>query len=131
MIDKLYIQESYRIIQEYDILINEIIQIETKMLSLKSSLKRRKDELDDLLSKEREMNKSEKYKALNDILEKYDNEMDDIQKTLDPHLQRMEKLKKDSVQLHTLLIDKYPEYSEEELKQHVLEGIEKYKKELN
>lgn len=120
IINKTYLVQSKKIIDEYNNTINMIISIEemmNKFIEKLAILKKDFEKLSAIPDDEIDGTNFE-----NKLLE-YTTVIDNFQKQLNPHVLTIEKLKKDSTDLYTILKDKYSHLSEEELKKEIQIGI--------
>lgn len=120
IINKTYLVQSKKIIDEYNNTINMIISIEemmNKFIGKLAILKKDFEKLSVIPDDEIDGTNFE-----NKLLE-YTTVIDNFQKQLNPHVLTIEKLKKDSTDLYTILKDKYSHLSEEELKKEIQIGI--------
>mgnify|MGYP006898474332 CR=1 FL=1 len=121
-IDKQYIIEAKRIINDYNDTINNLKTFEIALednkqilISLQQDLIKLNNTSDTDLSKKIH---------LHEIMLKYDIEVDKLHKIMMPYLSKLEDIKKNSHVLYKLLHEKYPSMTDKQLQEQIFLQIE-------
>lgn len=126
-IKKEYVLEAKRIIVKYHETINVVNMFSNKLETAKK----------DLLSMQNDVEKIHttagtdllKHQQTYDIILKYEKTINELHKTLQPHVDTLEKIKKDSQSLYKILLEKYPMYDEKGLQEQLFKQLDKLKEE--
>jgi hypothetical protein len=113
-IDEIHTREAARIMDTYQSLLVEIAPLEEEMKLKRQKLVNIKGEVDAL--KDRHMPEAVKNEMLVGIMTDYEREVNKLQETTTPLIDKLEQLKKDSYKLYSLLKDKNRGASDEQLR---------------
>lgn len=126
-IEKRFIIHSKQILDKYTKLITELEEFENTVGSNKTVLENLKNKIEKLELSEEPMISKESQLFL--LLTEYDKEIAKIQTVINPHLQLIENLKKESENLYLLIKDKYRGYTDKELQQQIALQIDELESE--
>lgn len=65
-----------------------------------------------------------KHKQTYDVMLKYETTINELHKLLKPHVDSLEKIKKESKTLYTILLEKYPMYDEKGLQEQLFKQLD-------
>lgn len=126
-IKKEYVIEAKRIIVKYHETIDQVNKFTNKLETAKTDLLNMQTDVEklhtspgtDLL----------KHQQTYDIMLKYEKTISELHKLLQPHVDALEHIKKDSKALYKVLLDKYPMYDEKGLQEQLFKQLDQMKKE--
>lgn len=116
-LDKIYISEAVRIRQEYVGSLKNILKEEDILNEKKSEITKIQNSMEDVV--ESDMNDITKRLRLNEQLIKIERIIKNIQEKISPHYENIEKLRDDADKLYTSIKEKYPNISEDEIKEQI------------
>jgi len=123
IVEEHYAREAMRILKEYQEILNSLDLIQKDVDNCKDSLMNYQTDLEDLKLK----SQPEKFKEqeLHRIMIKYDKEINKMQENMQPHLLKLEDLKKSSHTLYGIFKERWPQSTDDELKQALSIAIQK------
>ncbi len=116
-LDNTYIGEAVRIRRKYVNSLNNILKEEDSLKQKKSEIEKIKDSMGTLI--EGDLHDVTKRLKLNEHLIKIEKIIKDIQDKIRPHHKSIENLRKDAIKLYTSIKEKYPNISEDEIKEQI------------
>jgi len=126
-IKKEYVVEAKRIIVQYHETIENVTKFTLKLEVAKSELLNMQSDVEklhtspgtDLL----------KHQQTYEIMLKYERTISELHKLLQPYVDALENIKKDSKALYKVLLEKYPMYDEKGLQEQLFAQLDEMKKE--
>ena len=128
-IEKQYIKEAKRIIDNYNTAIAELGIFEKTLSENKEVLLKLKDDIEKI--KQDDDTDLLKKQKLFDIMSGYDMEIDRLQEIMLPYITLLKTLKKDSTLLYGILKEKYPGATDKQLQEEIFNQLEQDKKTAN
>lgn len=120
-IDLLYIKESKRIIDTYDELIQYVNNIYNILEENKKILLDIQTDINNI--EENEETQIQKLEKLQETIIEYDKEVIKLKSELEPYLEKIEKVKKDSALLYKTIKENYPGMSDKDLQTQIFKQI--------
>ena len=117
-----YINEAIKIRKEYINIIEEIQQKENKIFESKYEIEKIITETNSYVQKvsDKKVNDDEAKKYLNDKLMDIETNIQNVQKELKPHFDKIEELKKSSQNLYHIISEKYPDMQQKEIQEQII-----------
>ncbi len=117
-----YVLEAKRIIKSYHETIDAVNKFSDKLENTKSSLLAMQKDVEDLHTSAG--TDLLKHKQTYDVILKYETTINELHKVLKPHVDSLEKIKKESKTLYTILLEKYPMYDEKGLQEQLFRQLD-------
>lgn len=121
-LDKIYINEAIRIRSEYMASLKNILKEEDSLNLKKSEIDNIQNVMEEMV--ESDMHDVTKRLRLNEQLIKIERIVKDIQDKIRPHYNNIEKLRIDADRLYTSIKEKYPNVTENEIKEQIAPYID-------
>lgn len=117
IIDNIYILETKRILDNFNYIFNEISNYEKTLIDKKNKMLNIKKELS-VINKS---NKDDLFKEqeIFKLIDTYNLEISKIEKEISPLIEKIELTKKEIAILYNTIIEKYSDYTEEEIKEAI------------
>jgi len=117
VIDNIYILETKRILDNFNYIFNEISNYEKTLIDKKNKMLNIKKELS-VINKS---NKDDLFKEqeIFKLIDTYNLEISKIEKEISPLIEKIELTKKEIAILYNTIIEKYSDYTEEEIKEAI------------
>lgn len=124
-IQKEYVIESKRIIESYQHTMKQINGYTDLLINNKNVLLQMQPEIDAIkLSTDPELLKHQKAY---DTMMKYEAEINKLHTLLQPHLDQLKQIEKDSKIMYATLLEKYPMYNEKQLQEQLFKQLDELK----
>lgn len=117
IIDNIYILETKRILDNFNYIFNEITKYEDILLEKKGKML----DIQKQLSVVQSTDKNDLYKEqeIYKLIDQYNSEIIKIEKSVKPLMEKIEVTKKEIAILYDVIMEKYSDYSEEEIRQQI------------
>lgn len=126
-IKKEYVLESKRIILKYHETIDAVTKFTLQLEVAKAELLNMQKDVEQLhVSPGTDLLK---HQQTYEIILKYEKTINEVHKLLQPHVEALEQIKKDSKALYKILLEKYPMYDEKGLQEQLFKQLDEMKKE--
>ncbi len=116
-LDKIYINDAIRIRKEYkkslESILNEKVPLDVKKKEIEDYQSNMENIIDE------DMNDITKRLKLNNDLQKIERIIKEIQSKIKPHYDNIEKLRTDADRLYNSIMEKYPNVTEQEIKNQI------------
>lgn len=122
VIEEIHLNEAIRIVQEFHQLRNGLTSYENYIETLKQSILKMKNQIDDLIKDS--CPELKKQADLYELISNHEVEINTEAKKIEPLLKEIEQLKADSFKLYHILKDKYPGATDVQLKEALDSKIE-------
>lgn len=117
-----YIKESDRIIKSYKLLINDLNKISQDLEVNKKELVKLQENIERLKkSKEPDL---QRRSELTHIMNEYDKQINSMEKIIQPKLEKLEEIKKESKNLYDILHQKYPGLTDKQLQEQIFKQLD-------
>lgn len=116
-LDNIYVKDAIRIRQQYLSSLKNILKEEDVLNQKKSEIEKIKDGMGIIVNGD--LHDTTKTLKLNVQLIKIERIIKDIQNKIRPHYESIEKLRKDADKLYTSIKEKYPNVTEDEIKEQI------------
>lgn len=120
-----YVLEAKRIIKTYHQTIENVNLFTSKIEKTRADLLNMQKDVEQLHSTSG--TDLQKHQEAYQILLKYENTTTELQKMLQPHVDALEKIKKEAQNLYKMLLDKYPMYNEKQLQEQIFKQLDEEK----
>ena len=117
-----YVLEARRIIKTYHETIDAVNKFTDKLENTKANLLAMQKDVENLHTSAG--TDLLKHKQTYDIMLKYETTINELHKILQPHVDSLEKIKKESKTLYTILLEKYPMYDEKGLQEQLFKQLD-------
>lgn len=124
-----YVLEAKRIIKTYHQTIENVNQFSAKLEKTKADLLNMQKEIESLHTTNG--TDLQKHQDAYNVLLKYEATTTELQKLLQPHVESLEKVKKESQNLYKILLDKYPMYDEKGLQEQLFKQLDEENEKSN
>jgi GTPase involved in cell partitioning and DNA repair len=122
IIDNIYILETKRIIDNYNYVLSEIEKYSLTLNDKKDSMLEIQKNLN-IIDRNNE-NELFKEQQVYQLIDKYNNEISKIEKSVKPLIDKIEITKKEISLLYTIIKEKYSEYTEDEIKDQISKQLQ-------